>query len=89
MANLYLINKTYGENGLRMARLDDKAQVVLLQDGVYVDVRRFVGSKKKVYAVRDDVEKRGLMERVPEDVELIDYAQLVDLIVDNKVINFA
>lgn len=89
MANLYLINKAYGENGLRIAKLDAEAQIVLLQDGVYVDARRFVGSKAKVYAVRDDVEKRGLVERVPEDVELIGYSQLVDLIVGNKVINFA
>lgn len=89
MANLYLINKTYGENGLRLARLDADAQIVLIQDGVYLDVRRFVGSKVKVYLVRSDVEKRGLVDRVHEDMELIDYGRLVDLIVQNKVINFA
>ncbi|MFQ5957599.1 MAG: DsrH/TusB family sulfur relay protein [Candidatus Brocadiales bacterium] len=89
MANLYLINKTYGENGLKIAKFDADAQVVLIQDGVYVDARRFVGSKVKVYVVRDDVEKRGLVDRVPEDVEFIDYGQLVDMIVQNKVINFA
>lgn len=89
MANLYLINKTYGENGLKLARLDANAQIVLIQDGVYIDVRRFVGSKVKVYVVRNDVEKRGLVDRVHEDMELIDYDRLVDLIVQNKVINFA
>ena len=89
MANLYLINKGYGENGLKLARLDANAQIVLIQDGVYIDVRRFVGSKVKVYVVRNDVEKRGLVDRVHEDMELIDYDRLVDLIVQNKVINFA
>lgn len=89
MANLYLINKTYGENGLKLAKLDAGAQIVLIQDGVYLDVRRFVGSKVKVYVVRNDVEKRGLVDRVHEDMELIDYGQLVDLVVQNKVINFA
>lgn len=89
MANLYLINKAYGENGLKIARLDADAQVVLIQDGVYFDARRFVGSKAKVYILRDDVEKRGLVDRVHEDVEFIDYGQLVDLIVRNKVVNFA
>ncbi|HHT9135345.1 MAG TPA: DsrH/TusB family sulfur relay protein [Candidatus Avalokitesvara rifleensis] len=89
MANLYLINKVYGENGLKLARLDANAQIVLIQDGVYIDVRRFVGLKVKVYVVRNDVEKRGLVDRVHEDMELIDYDRLVDLIVQNKVINFA
>ncbi len=89
MANLYLINKTYGENGLNLARLDADAQVVLLQDGVYFNVRRFVGSKVKVYVLKSDAEKRGLVDRVHEDMELIDYSQLVDLITNNKVINFA
>ncbi len=89
MANLYLINKTYGENGLKLVKLDDDAHVVLLQDGVYLDPHRLAGSKAKVYVVRSDVEKRGLVDRVPEDVELIDYDRLVDLVIENKVINFA
>ncbi|MEE9201010.1 MAG: sulfurtransferase complex subunit TusB [Candidatus Brocadiales bacterium] len=89
MANLYLINKTYGENGLKLARLDADAEVVLIQDGVYIDARDFVGSKTKIYVLRHDVEKRGLEDRVRQDVKLIDYGQFVDLIVQNKVINFA
>ncbi|MEE9558157.1 MAG: DsrH/TusB family sulfur metabolism protein [Candidatus Brocadiales bacterium] len=89
MANLYLINKTYGENGLKLAKLDADAKVVLIQDGVYFNVRRFVGSKVKVYVLHNDAEKRGLIDRLHEDMELIDYGQLVDLIIQNKVINFA
>lgn len=89
MGNLYLVNKSYGENGLKLAKLDKEAQVVLIQDGVYVDARRFLGSKVKVYAVRDDVLKRGLTDRIANDVEFIDYNELVDLVVGNKVINFA
>jgi sulfur relay protein TusB/DsrH len=89
VANLYLINKTYGENGLKLAKLDADAKVVLIQDGVYFDVRRFVGSKVKVYVLHNDAEKRGLIDRLHEDMELIDYGQLVDLIIQNKVINFA
>jgi hypothetical protein len=58
VANLYLINKTYGENGLNLAKLDADAKV-------------------------------GLIDRLHEDMELIDYGQLVDLIIQNKVINFA
>ncbi|MCP4365190.1 MAG: hypothetical protein GY800_07830 [Planctomycetes bacterium] len=86
---MYLINKTYGENGLNLAKLDADAKVVLIQDGVYFNVRRFVGSKVKVYILHNDAEKRGLIDRLHEDMELIDYGQLVDLIIQNKVINFA
>lgn len=89
MANLYLINKPYGENGLKIAGLDKDAMVVLLQDGVYLDARQFLGSKTKVYALKDDVQKRGLAYRFPANVEFINYNTLVDLIVENKVINFA
>lgn len=89
MGNLYLINKSYGENGLKLAKLDKEAKVVLIQDGVYLEARHFVGSKVKVYAVRDDVLKRGLTDKIAKDVEFIDYSELVDLIVENKVINFA
>ncbi|MCB7128921.1 MAG: hypothetical protein NOU37_08465 [Candidatus Brocadiales bacterium] len=89
MANLYLINKPYGENGLKIAKLDADAQVVLIQDGIYLDARRFVGSKVKVHVLKDDVLKRGLEDRFHEDVDFIDYDQLVELIVHNKVINFA
>ena len=89
MANLYLINKPYGENGLKIAKLDTDAQVVLIQDGVYLNARHFVGSKVKVHVLKDDVLKRGLEDRFREDVDFINYDQLVELIVQNKVINFA
>ncbi len=88
MGNLYLINKEYGDNGLRLAAYDKEAIVVLIQDGVYINPKLYP-SKAKVYAVKQDVEKRGLNDKLPERVECIDYGQLVDLIVENKVINFA
>ncbi len=97
MGNLYLIDKEYGENGLRLAANDKDAIVVLLQDGVYINPK-FYPSKAKIYAIKQDVEKRGLTGklssrmitgRLPKDVECIDYYRLVDLIVENKVINFA
>ncbi|MCL5264982.1 MAG: DsrH/TusB family sulfur relay protein [Chloroflexi bacterium] len=87
MANLYLLGAPAGRNGLALAERDEAAAVVLIQDGVYLDVKCLAG--KKVYAVRKDVEKRGLASRLPGSVELIDYGKLVDLVLENKVINFA
>lgn len=89
MGNLYLIDKPFGENGLALAQDDPEAQAVLIQDGVYLDMREMIACGHRVYAVSQDVEKRGIRERILPDVKLIDYRELVDLIVAHKVINFA
>jgi sulfur relay protein TusB/DsrH len=89
MANLYLIDRPYGENGLALARIDPDARIVLLQDGVYFHSRFEPGGDLPVYAVHDDLTVRGLDPLVPDHVRRIGYLELVDLIVENKVINFA
>lgn len=82
---VYLCDKPFGENGLKIAQHDDDAKIVLIKDGVYLDTSGL--GDKKVYAMKDDVEKRGLSNRM-NNAELIDYSQLIDLIEDNKVMNF-
>lgn len=90
MANLYLIGSSAtGRNGLELAKVDGDARVVLIQDGVYLDAKEIAAAGKKVYALRKDVEKRGLASRLSSSVELIDYGRLVDLMFEDKVINFA
>ncbi len=89
MANLYLIDRPFGENGLALARNDGDAAIVLVQDGVYFDVDEFTNNGNNVYAIRQDVELRGLQERLPAAVKRIDYGDLVDLVLKHKVINFA
>ena len=81
---LYLINLPFAEAGLDMAKRDGDAKVVLIEDGVYADV----SGLDNVYAVKEDVERRGVANRVG-GAKIIDYDELVDLIVDNKVVNFA
>ncbi len=89
MSNLYLIDKPAGELALALAAADGEAKVVLIQDGVYLDAGPLRAAGREVYAVKRDVEVRGLLGQLPSFVREIDYGQLVDLIVDNKVINFA
>ncbi len=89
MANVYLIDKKFGNNSLRIAEQDKDAEIVLVQDGIYLDVKKIENSGNKVYAVKDDVEKRGYTEILSKNIELIDYGKLVDLILANKVVNFA
>lgn len=89
MSNLYLVDKVYGANGLKVAEFDSDTQVVLIQDGVYLDARALTAKGAKVYAVAPDVDKRGVAGKLPASVQVIGYDQLVDLIVANKVVNFA
>ena len=86
---LYLIDEAYGKNGLNIAEFDDDARVVLIQNGVYLDVSGLTKGGKEVYALEEDVDKRGVAGRLDSKVKLIDYGELVDLIVENKVVNFA
>lgn len=89
MGNLYLIDKPFGENGLRLAALDPQSQVVLIQDGVYVDPSEILAAGRPVLALEADVRRRGLAHRLPAGVKQLDYAGLVELIFEHKVVNFA
>ncbi len=83
---LYLVDKPYGQNGLALASIDKEAKVVLVQDGVFLGTGKLPGTE--VYAISEDIEKRGLQDAVPSSVKRIGYEELVDLIVENKVNNF-
>jgi sulfur relay protein TusB/DsrH len=83
---VYLVDKPNGKIAAEVAKMDDEAKLVLIKDGVYLDPSTMPG---KVYVMEDDVEIRGLKERLAGKAESIGYPQLVDLIVENKVVNFA
>lgn len=89
MANLYLIDKPFAESALGLVQQDPDAEVVLLQDGVYLSGRASLGKAKRVYAVKRDVERRGLADTLGAGVRSIDYPELVDILFANKVLNFA
>jgi len=89
MSNLYLIDQSIGGNALALAAGDSDAVVVLVQDGVYLDVSQLGKAGRPVYAIKRDIERRGLEKRVPGEVKRIGFDDLVDLIIENKVVNFA
>ena len=89
MANLYLIDQPFGGNGLALAQHDDEAIIVLIQDGVNLDASSLGNGHYPVYAVKRDLERRGLAEDAARRVKPIDFGELVDLIVAHKVVNFA
>ena len=96
MGTLYLINKPHGENGIKIAKIqakkDENIVIVLIMNGVYYAVqenilRELKFKRIKIYAIEEDVRSRGLEDKI-KDIEMIDYPQLIDLIVENKVVNF-
>jgi sulfur relay protein TusB/DsrH len=82
---LYIL-KAKDKKGVELALLDQDASVVLIEDGVFLDVTPLKG-KAKLYALKSDVEKRGLSGML-DGVELVNYAGLVDLIERDRVATF-
>ena len=84
---LYLLgDKIIGPVGLQHAQMDDDAIIVLIKDGVFLDLQAVQG--KKIYAIDEDVKRRGMGERLKDKAEVIGYDKLVDLIFENKVANY-
>ncbi len=84
---LYLLgDKIIGPTGLKHAQKDPDAVVVLIKDGVYLDLQAVEG--KKIYAIDEDVKRRGMGGRLEGKAEVIGYDRLVDLVLENKVANF-
>ena len=79
---LYLIDKPHEDIGLRTARADEEAVVVLIQDGVLLEP----DIDAEVYAVSRDVEIRGV--DLPAGIEPIEYDALVDRLFETEVKTF-
>jgi tRNA 2-thiouridine synthesizing protein B len=92
---LHIVNKSPTERNsldtcLRLAR--DGAALLLIEDGVYAATRGSAAEKKlreamrriKVYALKGDLEARGMTGRVIDGVETVDYGGFVDLVCDRR-----
>ncbi|MHA2401005.1 MAG: sulfurtransferase complex subunit TusB [Promethearchaeota archaeon] len=63
----------------------DQVSICLLQNAVYsaMNNNSFLQDciqNKKIYAVAEDVKLRGIDRYIHEDVNLIDYAKVIDLV---------
>ena len=84
---LYLLGDTIiGPVGLQHAQKDADAIIVLIKDGVFLNIQSIQG--KKIYAVDEDVKRRGMGARLKDTADIIGYDKLVDLIMENKVANY-
>jgi tRNA 2-thiouridine synthesizing protein B len=77
---------------LRFAR--QGAAVLLIEDGVYAASRDTAVSKQvqealkrvSIYALKPDVQARGMQNRVMDGVRLVDYAGFVDLVAEHDTV---
>jgi len=83
---LYILGSDTGKEGIEFILQDDDAKVMLIQDGVYLDLNLLV--KKEIFAIKNDVEKRGMDNIIPSWVKRISYQEALSLIIENPVISF-
>ena len=73
--------------GLRSS--DVEVELLLMQDGVYLADKGCSTSTElkdlrlKIHALKHHVEERGLTGRLAFDVNLIDYPEIIDILMEN------
>ena len=68
--------------------------VLLIEDGVYAAARDTAVSKQveealksvSIYALKPDLEARGMQDRIMEGVHVVDYGGFVDLVVEHDTV---
>ena len=92
-AMLHTVNKSPFDNGTLQTCLKyvrPGSAVLLIEDGVYAAARDTAVSKQvqeamksaSIYALKPDVEARGMQNRVMDGVRLVDYEGFVDLVTE-------
>jgi tRNA 2-thiouridine synthesizing protein B len=94
---LHTVNKSPFEHNvfetcLKFAR--QGSAVLLIEDGVYAAARDTAVSKQvqealksvSIYALKPDVEARGMQNRVMNGVRLVDYGGFVDLVAEHNAV---
>ena len=80
------------ETCLKFAR--QGSTVLLIEDGVYAAARDTAVSKQmqealksvQIYALKPDLEARGMQHRVMDGVRLVDYGGFVDLVAEHDAV---
>lgn len=83
---IYLVDEPYADLALGYAANDPEARVVLIQDAVYL--ARSGTLKGRIYAIRDDVSRRGLGGSIDGSVKTIGYDELVAMMETERVLCF-
>lgn len=81
---VYLVDEPSFELAKSIASEDSDAHLVLLEDAVYHTTAEGNG---KLYAITDDVDRRGLRSKLQSNIVLISYDQLVEMMEKERVVN--
>ena len=94
---LHTVNKspfdhTTLETCLKFAK--QGSAVLLIEDGVYAALRETAVSKQvqdalkrvSIYALKSDLEARGMQNRLMDGIRLVDYGGFVDLVVAHNTV---
>lgn len=92
---LHIVNKSPFERNALESCLrfgSNGSAVLLIEDGVYAATRGNAAERKiqeamsrlKVYALRPDLEARGMQDTVIDGIKLVDYGGFVDLVAEHK-----
>jgi len=84
-------DKTF-ETCLRFAKAG--SAILLIEDGVYAAARDTAVARQvqdalgrvSIYALKPDIEARGMQNRVMDGVRLVDYGGFVDLVTEHKAV---
>jgi|AP45_3_1055517.scaffolds.fasta_scaffold413518_1 sulfur relay protein TusB/DsrH len=80
MATLHIVNKSPAlASCLQTAALEDT--ILLIEDAVY---QASVPTERKLLALTDDVDARGLKARVRRNVSVVDYDEFVNLVTTHQ-----
>ncbi len=83
---VYLIDEPFAKTGLAYAANDAGARIVLLQDAVHM--ARSGAIPGSVFALADDVARRGLTGSISPSVQVIGYDKLVEMMEGDRVVCF-
>lgn len=95
LSTLILMNR-FDLDSLQLAEKlveKSKVKVVLIQDAVYMALKSSDQAEKigkimdkgiKIHTLKGDVERRGAINHLLANVELIDYNQFIDLLFDEE-----
>ena len=94
---LHTVNKSPFEDTTLETCLKFASQgsaVLLIEDGVYAAVRDTAVSKQvqealksvSIYALKPDLDARGMQDRIMEGVHVVDYGGFVDLVVEHNTV---
>ncbi|MDG6997903.1 MAG: hypothetical protein JRN15_02180 [Nitrososphaerota archaeon] len=81
---VYLVDESSFALAKSFASKDSDAHLVLLEDAVYHATTERNG---QLYAITDDVERRGLRSKLQPSIVLISYDQMVEMMERERVVN--